>query len=322
LSFTGSQKIIIHSYFNQTMPIDATIVRTIILEQFGVLPTELEQIEMGVMTFKYKVKVNQCWYILRIYPPANTTRTNLEFAIMHQLFTMNCKVPEPVLYNHTKGPHWLLYKFIDGQPLSLLRPAPDAATISIIAGQILDTMQHFTKAPVEGFGFLLTGEQPFTSWKDFLVDSVNRGRLYLSSIKEFDQCTIDRLVAFATQQIEHLHLEKPCLVWSDFSQGNIIIHNNQLAGFVDFEGCVSGDPVMALGYLFAIEAHSAFFESMWLQFKKQYAITYERIVFYTIIRLFRLSKYYHVAFPTGINRDPLMVYFKGISKAVAYVKSL
>ena len=304
------------------MPIDQTIVNTIILEQFGEPPAEMEPIEMGVMTFKYKVKVNNDFYMLRIYPPANTTRTDIEYQIMHHLFTMGCKVPEPVKYNNDEGIHWLLYKYIEGQPLSVLLAGLTPAEVDLVAGQILDNMLHFTKEPVQGFGFLLLAEGTFPHWKDFLLDAVARGSLHLSAIKEFDQSTITALLDFAKKQIAQLHFENPCLVWSDFSQGNIIIHNKNLAGFVDFEGCVSGDPLMSLGYLFAIEGHSVFFESVWLYYKKHFEATFEQIIFYTIIRLFRLSKYFNNTFPTGINRDPLMVYFKGVPIAVEYVKSL
>jgi aminoglycoside phosphotransferase (APT) family kinase protein len=277
---------------------------------------------MGVMTFKYKIKVRHAAYILRIYPPANTTRTDLEFEVMHGLFSMGCKVPEPVRYNNAAGLHWLLYKFIEGQPLSNLLHALTTTEINTIAAQIMHNLLNFSKLPVQGFGFLLTGEEIFSNWNNFLLQSIQRGAAYLPLMNEFDNPTIDLLLAFATKQTDLISTSATALVWSDFSPGNIIIHNKSLAGLVDFEGCISGDATLALGYLFAIEGHSSFFESMLLQFKKHFVITHEQIVFYTIIRLFRLSKYFNVAFPTGIHRDPLKLYFKGIPVAIEYIRSL
>ncbi len=304
------------------MHIDNTTIGEIIFDQFQEYPAAIDKIEMGVMTFKYKVKVKNINYILRIYPPENTTRVDKEFKIMRSLFTGGCKVPEPIAYNDASLTRYLFYKFIEGQPLLDLMPSLTAATVNRIAGGIIENIVCFSKNEVQGFGFLLTGEGPRSSWPFFLLDAVDRGALYLSNIKELDGLTINMLLNFARNQINHIHIERPCLIWSDFSPGNIIINHHQLAGFVDFEGCVSGDPVMALGYLFAIEGHSDFFEAVMLNYKKYFDVSYERIIFYTIIRLFRLSKYFTDTFPTGIKRDPLMDYFKGMPIAIDYIKSL
>ncbi len=59
------------------MRIDNKTINGFIFNQFGQLPCAVEQVEMGVMTFKYKVIVEGQDYILRIYPPANTTNVAL-----------------------------------------------------------------------------------------------------------------------------------------------------------------------------------------------------------------------------------------------------
>ena len=304
------------------MYINHATINEIIFNQFQEYASEIEKIEMGVMTFKYKVTVKNIHYILRIYPPENTTRVDLEFKIMQQLFIGRCKVPEPVAYNDTATTRYLFYKFIEGVPLLNLLPSLDTTTITAVAMQLLQNILCFSKKEVQGFGFLLTAEGPRSSWQIFLLDALDRGTRYLSAIEELDQTTIDVLLDFVQKKISLVHIEKNCLVWSDFSPGNIIINHNHLAGFVDFEGCVSGDPLMALGYLFAIEGHSYFFEAVMTGYKKYFSVSYEQVIFYTLIRLFRLSKYFTHSFPTGISRDPLLAYFKGVPIAIDYIKAL
>ena len=228
-------------------------------------------------------------------------------------------LPEPVAYNDATESPYLIYKFIEGKPLSSLSPAFSPAQLKNITAQVFDNIAAFSKEEVQGFGFLFTNEKKEDSWQDFLLEAINRGELYLPSIKEFDASTINALLHFAKKQWADVDLKNPNFVWNDFSQDNIIIKDNTLAGFIDFEGCIAGDPVMALGYLFAIEGSSGFFAAMRANYEKHYFVSYERILFYAIIRLFRLSKYIHLSFPTGIKRDPLLVYFKGFLEAIEYV---
>ncbi|MEI9954865.1 MAG: phosphotransferase [Ferruginibacter sp.] len=166
------------------MRIDNKTINGFIFNQFGQLPSAVEQVEMGVMTFKYKVKVEGQDYMLRIYPPANTTNVALEFKIMQQLFFRGCKVPEPVGYNNETSTACLIYKYIPGLALSQLPDAISNETADIIAAQIVDNIIALSKEPISGFGFLLSSEKLFNNWQSFLQDAIDRGEQHLASIKK------------------------------------------------------------------------------------------------------------------------------------------
>ncbi len=303
------------------MDINNKIIEEIIFSQFNEYPSEIEKIEMGVMTFKFRVKVNNINYVLRIYPPENTTNIEQEFEMMQKLFAASCKVPEPVIFSEKLNERFLIYKFIEGKPLSFLLPSLDEVEINAIADEIIDNVLHISSQEVEGFGFSFLSSKKYDSWREFLQEYIDRGNFHLRENKLFDEFTIESILGFAKKQIKQINIERPRFIWCDFSQGNIIINKNKLAGFVDFEGCVFGDPVIALGYLFAIEGNSKFFDAIINCYRKHANVDYERILFYAIVRLLRFSKYVNNPFPTGIKRDPVPDYFKGLPIAIEYIKS-
>jgi len=303
------------------MDINHKIIERIIFTQFNEYPSEIEKIEMGVMTFKFRVKINDLNYVLRIYPSENTTNIKQEFAMMQKLFAAGCKVPEPVIFSEENDQRFLIYKFIEGKSLSFLSASLTNLEIENIAAEIINNMLHISVQEVNGFGFSFLSPKKYDSWKEFLLEYIDRGDFYLRKNKMFDEYTIESILDFAKKHVDQIEIEKPNFVWCDFSQGNIIIHKNKLAGFVDFEGCVSGDPVIALGYLFAIEGNSKFFNAILNCYRKHNPVAYERILFYAIIRLLRFSKYVNNPFPTGIKRDPVPDYFKGLPIAIEYIQS-
>ena len=303
------------------MEINHKKIQEIIFHQFREYPAAIDKIEMGVMTFKYRVRVKNNNYILRIYPPENTTMVKQEFKVMHDLFVQGCRVPEPIVYSDTAIDRFLIYKYIDGEPLSYLLSSLSMEELHKIAGQIMDNILCISTRQVEKFGFLSMNEKKYDNWKEFLQNYIDQAGYYLLENKVFDESVIVLLLDFARKQFENINIKSPSFTWCDFSQSNIIIKAGNLSGFIDFEGCVAGDPLIALGYLFAIEGNSLFFNAISSNYKKHYSFSYEQILFYAIIRLFRLSKYINNLFPTGIRRDPLTVFYKGLPIAVDYIKS-
>jgi aminoglycoside phosphotransferase (APT) family kinase protein len=109
------------------------------------------------------------------------------------------------------------------------------------------------------------------------------------------------------------------LVWGDINFENILVTDDaQIAGLIDFEGCMSGDPLATLGYGYAVHGEDPFFQLM-LQAALGLAPTQQdaRVAWYALLRALRLARYAHFALPTGRPRDALVKIVPGMVPALA-----
>ena len=99
---------------------------------------------------------------------------------------------------------------------------------------------------------------------------------------------------------------KPSLVWGDLSMSNIIVKSDgTLAGFIDFEGLITGDPLFGLGHLIAHEQETDFVNRLF----RLYGVgDRRRVDFYAVLRYCRLLPYCDQKLPNGTDRIPIGQY--------------
>jgi thiamine kinase-like enzyme len=151
------------------------------------------------------------------------------------------------------------------------------------------------------------------NWKDFLIKESDMALSFLSSSNFLTRKKIERLNTYLKLQIDETHFVNSNFVWADFDPSNIIIdENNNLSGFVDFEGVIGGDPAYALGCLIAKYGYNELTSSLTeqLDFQK------EKLNFYAIIRFLRLIKYSQYTLPTGRDRDNIDDFLPYASKLI------
>lgn len=291
-------------------------ISNIISKQFGSESFRIQEISSGVMTFKYQIQIGDEYFILRVYPLGRQHIAIKEFEILNDSYNRGCKVPQP-LFMEVKGSlAYIIYEMLPGKALSNSfdnLPSKDQLALS---KDIVSNIHALSKIQYQGFGGVGENETLYSSWKEFLQIVITNGKGYLDHSNILDSYTKSRLNYFMTSTVDSLDHKIPSLVWSDFSVGNIIIDKNRLAGLIDFEGCMLGDPVLALGYLYAIEGESNFFLSIRESFAKYFKIESSIITFYSFVRFYRLLKYVNQPLPTGAKRENVLEYFKGLKSSL------
>lgn len=291
-------------------------IREIIHFHYGIVPEIVLPINLGVMTYKYEFAFNYKPYIIRIYPKSREYIGAREFDILKLGKQFNCKVPNVCFNNTYEKFTYIIYEKLEGESLSLHFNNLKINEQENICAQIAENFFSLSRIQFEKFGDIIKNNIWYNEWKDFLLASILDGKNSLIGNDFFKTIDTEKLFVNLYKILDKLRVDRPLLVWTDFSQENIIIQNNTLTGFVDFESCLAGDPRMAFGYLFAREGNSNFYLNIKHFLQKKINFTDSEIAFYALIRIIRIIKYTNSSLPNGDKREGLHKYFRGLRDSI------
>lgn len=260
------------------------------------------EINRGVMNFKFHFSSNSRDYILRCYPKGREHLAELEFKYLSLFISKGIKAPV-VKYFSSEYPGYIIYEKIKGLCLSEVFKNLTLSSQIKLCDEIIENYIKISSIKTSGCGVMSNYDSfIYDSWKDFLLHEIDKSLLYLNDIKSEFNTAILRI--YLEQFISKYLIEKKFLVWSDFHSDNIIVSNEgKLAGFIDFEGLIGGDPLLGLGYLQAKEFNSDFFKQIYLSYNIS---AYKKIIdFYSIVRYLRLVVYEKFNLPNGSLRTPI-----------------
>ena len=278
------------------------------------------KLEHGSMAFIYEVTAGESSFIFKAYPVSRQSVAKKEFDVLKQAGQFPVKIPKVIANGVTDNFSYIIYEKIPGESLDF--PLVSDKNKQIISQQIADNLHQISQIQFEtaGCGSLTEDEPAYDSWKEFLQKNIASG---LENLKKFDSDNTFPLNVIERFMYEFLnsYKEDNCgLVWSDFSQENIIVADNNLTGFIDFEGCFYGDPMLSLGYLYAKEGDSEFFKAIKSGIKSFTKTPDNAICFYALLRLLRISKYLSEPLPAGQTREPVLNYFKGLQETFKFIE--
>lgn len=263
----------------------------------GYVVNRIDFIDKGVMTDKYLVVSSGKRYIARCYPTGREWLAKVEFLYLNFFQPLGIKTPKPVFYGD--APALLFYEEIEGLSLDEVYEAISDEEKDSLCREILENYNKICKIETSGFG-RITGYNKWshTTWTDFINETVDTGYEVLRRDNHTVAC--DYIQDMRNSTSDYCHFKKS-LVWSDFSKENIIVtHDHHLAGFVDLEGLIAGDPALGIGYL---KAHDE------TDFAKRIIeIGYydsDRTDFYAVHRYLGLLPYQEQALPNGAERTPI-----------------
>lgn len=268
-------------------------------------------INKGVMTDKYEYTYDGVEYIVRCYPSNREYLADAEYSYM-QLFRQNeILAPEPIKHIRDKNVSLLIYKKLKGEPLSEIWESLDETTKDKLCQQIVDNYEHICTIKCDGFG-QMKAYQLFShsSWSDFEVNIISKAKDAFRGVLETEQSQdfIENWIESSSGICKDSHN----LVWSDFSMDNIIVSENGcLVGFVDFEGLMSGDHLLGIGYLLAHENNSVFYNK--IEKVGKYSNQRNAIDYFAKMRYLRLLPYKSFALPNGDQRESLNSFLPYVS---------
>lgn len=276
----------------------------------------------GLMTFKYLVEtVDQERFIVRFYPPGRESVLNCEPDLLAHCRRAGVPVPVVVADART-GPKstlaYVVYRLIEGTTLSEALPHLTTPQAQVLASQLATCLFELRQVELNGYGELITGDSAADqSWGAFVTRSFESGIESLEQSRLIDSSSLLRLQQFV-DTTRDVDWQSSQLVWGDISFANIIVDSSgHLAGLIDFESSLSGDPLATLGYCFACHGDHPFWETLVDRWPETFDdAARERILLYALLRGLRLAPYLDRPLPTGRPRDPLFEIFPGVELAI------
>ena len=267
------------------------------IENRGYAVSTIEYIAKGVMTDKYLVVAGGKRYIARCFPPGREWLAKTEFLFFNYFRPLGVKVPKPVFY--CDSPAMLFYEELEGDSLDNVYDNLSEDEKNVLCHEIIDNYNKICKIEASGFG-RMTGYDKWshTTWADFLNETIDIGYEVLKRDNRTVAC--DYVEDMRNSLSDCCHFKKS-LVWSDFCKENIIVtHDHHLAGFVDIEGLIAGDPALGLGYLKAHDETD--FPERIIEMGNYDS---DRTDFYAVHRYLGLLPYQEQALPNGAERTPI-----------------
>lgn len=266
----------------------------------GYTPDEVAFVRQGVMTDKYVLSQNGQHYIVRCYPPGRGWLAEAEFRYLKLFESLHIKVPKACQFKKD-GQAMLVYEMLEGYTLSEVYETLSDAVKETLCRDIVIRYKKISDILETGFG-QVTGYRTYahTSWNDFLSEAIAGAVTVFKTQGNKEKIQLCRgLSAYAKK----LPTIAPSLVWGDFSTDNIIVKSDgTLAGFIDFEGLIAGDPLFGLGHLIAHEQETDFVNRLFRLYDVDDRL---RVDFYAVLRYCRLLPYGSQKLPNGAERMPI-----------------
>lgn len=274
------------------------------LVNIGLQPEQLHYINRGVMTDKYSFLHQGKYYIARCYQRERAWLSATEFKYLNLFKQNDIKAPTPYAFSEKKVP-LLVYERLEGETLSDVFNSLDETGKKRLCSEIAANYLKISDITNHGFGSM-SGFNVFSdsSWLQFLLNAISNAESYC---KSNDMQIKPHLFEKLKEYAHSLKYIEPRLTWSDFSSDNIIVkRDGSLSGFIDFEGLLSGDPTLGIGYLKAHESDSEFYSIIEQAFGQEHD---NRLInFYAAIRWCRLLPYQKLPLPNGEKRMDLNKY--------------
>ncbi|GAB3897378.1 hypothetical protein GCM10028803_15810 [Larkinella knui] len=298
------------------MMVDLAEIEKIAKLDLNINAVYIEPIQMGVMTYKYLIKEkDRGEYIIRFYPDNLQRVINFEPQIIKRFYLLGAKVPKILSDSQGKKVkyNYILYKKLSGDPLIKSIDNLPLDSLKLIISSLCDNLAIMRRLNFKGFGPLISdiyGQHP--TWKSYIESSIKEGveNLHFLRLGNFTNEKIKQYVNSNICSITKL-MSEPKLVWTDINPDNIIVNDRQLSGIIDFDGVISGNPIMEIGYLYCRQGNSNFFKYYLEKCKYDVEIRQEIVYFFTIFRVLQIAKYWQFPLPTGLKRDPLENVFPG-----------
>ena len=289
--------------------------------------TRIKKLPHGMSTFKFSVRsTSGASFIVRFYPRCRSRVVEYEPDLLRRASEAGAKVPEVVADSRT-GPEaelgYMIYVMIPGVALSQRYAHLTPRRQEKIAAQIVQSMLSLEQVKMAGYGELVDGcRASCTSWPEFVQTTFAEGLRAVRKNRLLPGEAIRDLEWIAAASKGWLTRVPPKLVWADVSLGNVIVNDkDEFGGLIDFEGALSADRLLSLGYCRARYDEGRFYKTLVQAWPEPLGENRRRRVeLYAILRALRLAPFAHEPLPTGHRRDALGSIFPGMGRAMRYLR--
>lgn len=307
-------------YSTAALPeVAAQIVRGLM----GVRVRSSELLKQGLMTFKCRVLTESGDdLVVRFYPANRSNVVNQEPDLIDRCRRIGLPVPMSIGDSRT-GPTsplaYVAYRWIGGKTLQEVLAIEDKGILLPLAEELARHLGSLREIQFQGAGELASATRARSAdWESFVKQSMRVGLAAVRKHALLDVPLVDDIAWLVEGRQNASVQETHSLVWGDINFGNVLVGDDgRISGLIDFESCLSGDPLATLGYAHAAHGSHPFISLLLQNWPRPLTDRdLDQVAVYAILRALRLAPYAHLPLPTGHPRDPLVAIFSGIVPAL------
>lgn len=226
-----------------------SIVNEICFSNFNKYPDEIKRFEIGYGNYVYRICFGQDKFVMRINFDENAYKDTIYW--LDKLKGLEIPVPKVIYKGKYNKLSYLILNHIDGDDLGNVYADLSSEEKKGIAREIANIQNVVATLPQNrGYGYLTSydDESYKKSWKEVILEHLERSRSRIKENKIFDYKKVDKIEELLDKYEEYLSTIKPIPFLDDLSSKNVLINEGELSGVIDFDWICFGDKI----YVFAL----------------------------------------------------------------------
>jgi len=220
------------------------IVNEICFRNFNKYADKIKRFEIGYGNYVYRICFGQDKLIIRINSDENAYKDTIYW--LDKLRSLGLPVPTVICNGMYDKLSYLILNHIDGDDLGNVYADLSFEEKREIAIEVVNIQKMVSTLPQnQGYGYLTSynDENYKKSWKEVILEHLDRSRHRIKENKIFDYKKVDKIEKLLEKYYDYLTYIKPIPFLDDLSSKNVLINQGRLSGVIDIDCICFGDKI-------------------------------------------------------------------------------
>jgi fructosamine-3-kinase len=263
------------------------IVNDICFINFNKYPDETKHFQLGYGNYVFRINLGQDRFIVRINTNEDAYRDTIYW--LELLRSVGIAVPKVIYKGKHSNLSYLIMDYIDGDDLGNVYVHLSDKEKREIARAVVNIQNAVAALPQNhryGYLSLYNDENSKKSWKEVILEHLNRSRGRIKENKIFDYKKVDKIEELLERYDTYLNSIRAVPFLDDLSTKNVLINQGKLSGVIDIDWICFGDKIYfaALTNMALISlGYDTTYVDFLMEEMKASAVEREVLILYTLI---------------------------------------
>ncbi len=229
------------------------VIQEILTENNIETPNRIERCSIGHGNYVFILDYIQNKKIIRMNDEGNlySEYENFEYWVS-KLKDIDIPVPNIISIGKYKNYNYIILDYIEGKDLgevyTLLTEEQKMNIAKKIVGIQTRVQNNLLQNDQYGSVYKYNDNTGFDTWKEYILDSLEKSKQNIRKNKIFDEAKVDKLIELIEKYNEYFDKVEPKAFLDDISNKNLIIHKGDISGIIDLDWMGFGDLLSFVGY--------------------------------------------------------------------------
>jgi fructosamine-3-kinase len=218
------------------------IVNEITYMKFNKYPDKIRRFEIGLGSYVYQIGIEQNTFVMRLTDKKDMYKHTVYW--LDKLQNIGIPIPKVIYRGELNDVSYIILNYLEGEDLGIVYNILSDNEKMQLAKEIVAIQNRVSTLPEnKGFGYLASYEDEGykKSWKEVILEHLNRSRCRIKENKIFDYGKVDRIEALLEKYDDYLASIRPKPFLDDITTKNVLINQGKLSGIIDIDWLCFGD---------------------------------------------------------------------------------